>query len=398
MKKFVTVIAVICIVFTGIFSYFQIQEKARKAEKEAADPYAAYEKAVSEMPVIDAEALRSAYPESTVIGTVNGKEITWGEYFPTYYSYVSEVDEYIKTMLLYYGDAPGWDEAYGSDPDVKLKDLPAIYTESGLRQNAAIDGYAELNGITLSEESEAGIDAQILQDKISYCGADATDEDFEEFLGLNYYTIAGYRQLQERNFLYRQMFEDLYGSNGEKISDEDGEKYLADNGYMAAEHILLMTTDRNTGETLSEDHIREKHAKAEEISSELRAIENEEERYAKLKEYQEEYNEDTGSAYYPDGYVFTSGTMVAEFEAAVASQKAYEVSEPVETSYGYHVIMTMPLNANAVISYTDSGTPMTAKAKMANEQYGANLQEYMDGMEIKYNESWKKPDLTDFMK
>ena len=90
--------------------------------------------------------------------------------------------------------------------------------------------------------------------------------------------------------------------------------------------------------------------------------------------------------------------MVAEFEAAVASQKTYEVSEPIETSYGYHVIMTMPLNANAVISYTDSGTPMTAKAKMANEQYGANLQEYMDGMEIKYNESWKKPDLTDFMK
>ena len=51
----------------------------------------------------------------------------------------------------------------------------------------------------------------------------------------------------------------------ELVSDEDALSYLKENGYMSANHILIMTKDPSTGEELSDSDKADKKAKADEI-------------------------------------------------------------------------------------------------------------------------------------
>lgn len=41
---------------------------------------------------------------------------------------------------------------------------------------------------------------------------------------------------------------------------------------------------------------------------------------------------------------FSSGTMVAEFERALYQMKIGEVSKPIKTKFGFHIIERMPLD------------------------------------------------------
>jgi len=57
----------------------------------------------------------------------------------------------------------------------------------------------------------------------------------------------------------------------------------------------------------------------------------------------EQYGEDPGMKTSPDGYVFTTGEMVEEFEKTAFNLNEGEISKPVKTQFGYHIIMRMPL-------------------------------------------------------
>lgn len=59
---------------------------------------------------------------------------------------------------------------------------------------------------------------------------------------------------------------------------------------------------------------------------------------ADFDELMNNYSEDTGLAAFPDGYFFTKGKMVAEFENSAFSLEDGQVSDIVETSYGYHIL------------------------------------------------------------
>ena len=57
------------------------------------------------------------------------------------------------------------------------------------------------------------------------------------------------------------------------------------------------------------------------------------------------YSEDPGSQSQPDGYVFTTGEMVPEFENATKALKVGEISGIVESTYGYHIIKRIDIPA-----------------------------------------------------
>jgi parvulin-like peptidyl-prolyl isomerase len=56
-----------------------------------------------------------------------------------------------------------------------------------------------------------------------------------------------------------------------------------------------------------------------------------------------QYGKDPGMEAYPQGYVFTKGEMVESFEKATYGLKDGEISEPVKSEYGYHVIQRQAL-------------------------------------------------------
>lgn len=57
-----------------------------------------------------------------------------------------------------------------------------------------------------------------------------------------------------------------------------------------------------------------------------------------------EYSEDPGLANAPDGYVFTTGEMVQEFEDAAFALGEGKISGLVKSPYGYHIIKREPLD------------------------------------------------------
>lgn len=97
-----------------------------------------------------------------------------------------------------------------------------------------------------------------------------------------------------------------------------------------AKHILISTKDEN-GQELGADAKEEKRLLAEKLYQDIMSG-------ADFDELMNEYSADPGLAAYPDGYTFGPGEMVEEFEKTAFSLNAGEVSEPVLTTHGYHII------------------------------------------------------------
>lgn len=117
----------------------------------------------------------------------------------------------------------------------------------------------------------------------------------------------------------------------QEVTDEELENYYKDS-YYCAKHILI-----------SEDSEKLDGKTAEELANELlEKARNGEDFDAMMTEY----SEDPGSESNPDGYVFTDGEMVSEFENTV---KGLEVGkyEVCKSDYGYHVILRLELPAFA---------------------------------------------------
>lgn len=57
-----------------------------------------------------------------------------------------------------------------------------------------------------------------------------------------------------------------------------------------------------------------------------------------------QYGEDPGMENSPEGYTFTKGKMVDEFYNAAMALDVGEISHPVRSSYGFHIIKRLPLN------------------------------------------------------
>ena len=208
-----------------------------------------------------------------------------------------------------------------------------------------------------------------------------------------------YHRITLQNLLYQESFKKLYGENGENVTDEDALAWLEKNQYMSAVHVLFLNKDSATNEPLDEAALAGKKAELEALIEELRAVEEPEERAAAFKAKMNELSEDPGKENYPDGYVFKPGAMVAEFENAVLSLEDYEISDVVETSYGYHVIMRLPLTADGVVEFnSNTGEPRTARMLAANQEYGDKLQELADSLGFEWLPGFEDPILTDYLK
>lgn len=114
------------------------------------------------------------------------------------------------------------------------------------------------------------------------------------------------------------------------VSEETLRAFAEETPYYAAYHILLLSEERGEAEA---------KRLAEEVLAQLDQNPSSEVFFALLSAY----NEDPGMTTNPNGYLFTSGEMVEEFESAVASLEDYQYTgAPVKTSYGYHIILRIP--------------------------------------------------------
>ena len=385
MKKFIALLIAMCLafaVFTGCNQSaagdtaapaadeadVQPTEDATADTADASEADAAA--AAVETKSVDFAAIYALHQPDEVVAAVDGRDVTWAEYFYWLYVQGSQIDNYIQQMAAYYGLQISWDDTLEDGSDETYADTALSNAESMLCQVYGIEGYAKANKVELTDADKETIKTQLESDIKAVCGDDGTEEQFNE----------------------------KYGENGEKVTDEDAVKYLEDNGYLSANHILLMTIDPDTREALTDEQIAEKKATAEKIAAELKAIKDPEELVKRFAELKAEYCEDTGKETYPDGYVFTEGKMVAEFEDTVKALSAHEVSDPVESQYGFHIIMRLPSDADRTVSYSSDGKALSARYLAASDAYQTDISAYIDTLSCDFASGFEKPVITDYLK
>lgn len=397
MKKILVLLLAVCVIGAGVAGCAgQTREPAETSVEavpdpatEAPAPEEAPQAAEEAAPVktLDLDAIYALHdPDETVL-TIAGQEIPWQDYYYFYYSEASQLAQQFE-MMQYYGYAMGWSDT-ADEEGHSYADVVPLYAEESLRQLITIENFAAEHGVTLSEEEEEQLREQHQSNITNYCGEGATEEDFNTFLAKIYLRPELYQRLNRANRLYQDSYTQLYGENGQLLAAEEALRCMEELGLISANHILIATIDLTTREALSDEAVQEKTALARQIAGELQAIEDAEARVARFLELKEQYCEDGGD------YVFGSGVMVKEFENGARALEEYQVSDPILTEYGYHIILRRPLDVDAAVT-TSSGSNQTGRSMAATTLFNEQMEAFLESVTAEPVNGFQAPVLLDY--
>lgn len=325
----------------------------------------AYAKVVAQL-----DAASKKYDGSAVVATVNGTEVTWKLY---YYLIGSLTSQYINyTMAI-----PDFSADMGDG--TTLQDAMREALEARIKYYTVAITEAENRGLTDTVNAE--VDEQWNSIVEQYGGVDALMEAMESA----YLDEPTYRMLLTSNAAFNAIMVDSYGTAGEKLTDEDVLTWANDNNYLHCKHILFLTQN-DDGTDKTDEEKAEIRKEAEATLAELRTLEDDREAMiARFDELMADAD-DPGMTTFPDGYTFTSNQMVQEFEDGTRALEEYEISDIVESSYGYHIILRLPLDPEGKTLSQDSGTGdyMTLRADAANELFNAMLLDWIETSTVEW--------------
>lgn len=306
------------------------------------------------------------YDAGEVVMTINGAPVTWEEYFYWIYSIAYQLDQMSEV-----------DWSADLDGTYTYQTYAQQYAENALTQYSVIAQKAGELGLEISEEEQAEID-EIYAEDVEQFG-DGDEAAFAEYLAGNHIPRGMYDSMNSVSVHYKNIFEYYFGVMGADLPDEDVRSYAQDAEYMHAKHILLNTLD-DDGEPFSDEEKEAVLARARELVSQLKGL------YGaameeKFDELMQENSEDGGLAYYPDGYYFLPGEMVQPFENAVRSLAEGGLSpEPVESDFGYHIILRLPLDFDEGIDYSGYSLRYIAASALFDNM----TREWFDAAEVEY--------------
>ncbi len=333
----------------------------------------------------DYSAAYKAYPIDQVMLTVDGVDITWGEMF---YWYAYDV----SNMENYFGNITDWDAVSNFDSTKTNREYVTDNAIATISRYCSLEKKAADIGVSLNEVDNTMLQAQWENNIANYGGS---EEALLAYLEGAYLSKTVYDHISRVNVLYAKASEEMFGEGGEKISDSDLYAVAEDMGYMRAKHILISTVD-DTNTELPEQQLTEKKARADEIYGELSDITDHAALAARVDEYIKSDGEDPGATYYTEGYTFLagSGSMDADFEAAVSSLGENEISKPVKTQFGYHIILRLPLDRQAPVSYTSETEFTTLGYHVAQEMFSAETESWAQKAEVVTTEEYDNIDLA----
>ena len=289
----------------------------------------------------------------TVVATAGEAEITADSLLYWLAANVDSTAQYYAMMGMSIDSLP-WDTEVEEGVTMAQSFLDSALQTAALY--ALVPVIAQQEGLTVSEES-----AQAIQQSMdSFAQQAGNDAMVDHMLWSSALTRDLYTRMIQAGDLNTQLMTRYYGDGApDAPKDEDILTYVSDNLGIAykAKHILLKTVDTDkpikdedgkaTGEyeSLDDATVAQKKATAEDILAQLQAAGDKE---ALFDQLMEEYSEDTdssGNVNSPEGYEAQSGQMVAAFEEAALALQPGEISGIVESPYGYHIILRLPIQA-----------------------------------------------------
>lgn len=296
------------------------------------------------------------FPKDTVLFTVNGVAVTAEEYL----YWLANMTDYYSMMMLYSGGVLDLDEAIDETGTTWGDQLKEVAYENAVLLAVGEEAAAKY-AISLDDSDRESI-AQQRDGRIESAGDEAAYAGQLQERGINDKTL--YRMdlratlLDKVQTAYTEKV--LSADDPEAITDEEMAAYLEESGTLRAKHILLLTKDPNTNEEYDDAKKAEQKAKAEEILAKLR------EDPTQFDALMNESSEDTGLTAYPDGYLFGPGEMVTEFESGTRALAVGEISDIVESTYGYHIILRLDADCDE------------AREEFAMEKFNEMMGNYVD--------------------
>ena len=315
------------------------------------------------------------YDPDTPVLRVGDITYDWDDYFTILRQNISS--------LLYYGI----NDLHMPLGEQTVGEMMRDSTEMQLKQPAMLYAKAAEEGISLSAADEQEIDGEIQSYADMYFDGDkdalfTAMELSEEF----------YREQAGAAILYDHLFEKYFGAKGEKLDEADALAYVSDNDILYAKHILFKFVD-DAGTKLDEETVEAKKRQAEETLEKLKNA-PQEEQAALFDELMHSLSEDTGLQVYPDGYFFREGDMVQAFYEAALTLEEGQISEVVESEYGYHILFRPALTADAIYGSDSSGEPYTLRYFVAGELFGNMATEWLDQTEVSYFDDFESLDVA----
>jgi len=307
----------------------------------------------------DFEHAFAAFPPDTVMLRVEDLTITWEELFFGMYGT-------IQAVLANRGGVIDWSEILFDD----------VTMAQAILDNA-VENLLEFKALEFAG-TRLGMSYEIVRDSVrdefeALIEEHETEDAVWEMLWHN----AGIRSREVLDFvigtrfMVPYIFEEMFGEDGASLPDEDIEAFFAEHGeeFLMAKHILFSLMNEETADTAAE--------RAEEILQRLMAFDGDDFE-AFFDELMFTYSEDPGSFNFPQGYIFQFHEMVPEFSSAVVELEVGEFSQIVESSFGYHIILRIPLNFNVA----PMGSQFSVRSIAAQEMFAHDVFGRISGFNI----------------
>ncbi|MBR5945235.1 MAG: peptidylprolyl isomerase [Lachnospiraceae bacterium] len=271
-----------------------------------------------------------------------------------------------QEMMVYLTNLQNrYEQVYGSeiwetgDEGLTLESNVKDNVLAKIAQVKTMDLLAASYGITLDDKENELVN----QAAAAYFGS--LNDTEKELMGVNEELIARmYAEYALSNKIYQYLIKDI----NPEISDDEART-------ITVEHILIKTYAKDgTGKRINYSDRMKKEALelAEEVCALAKDTENN-----SFEDLIEEYNEDSVSK-----YSFGKGEMDPAFEEAAFNLGNGEISDVVETEYGYHIIKCI----NTFDREETDANKLKIVAKRRQEVFGEKYDEFVAGLTRKLND------------
>jgi len=321
---------------------------------------------------IDFDAAFATFPPDTVMVRAGDLTVTWAELFVFLFRSVQD-------LMQYSPEGIDWDDDIGG---VTLAEIVLTSSSERTLPFMIVEYGAKAIELSLSEEDYKEHTAEINEIIDSY----GSREEFMKVLWENggFYSLEVFERLLLLEYTSGLLFLELYGENGESFPDEDVLDYVEQNEFMMAKHILIMSAENDSAREEAEDILKQLNAK--------KSANDFEEFFDSLMF---ELSEDPGSIANPKGYLFQFEDMVAPFSEACAALEIGQLSEIVETEYGYHIILRIAVDFDSVPgSVARAGLSYSVREMAAIEDFEKVMYEWRQQLDPVFTPEYDSIDLA----
>ena len=252
-----------------------------------------------------------------------------------------------------------WTQPYGAEGSASISDTVKADALTVIEHFQVLENKALEYGAALTAEQEAAM-AQEFSQGIEQEGG---EEAFQKALDQLCISRQGFEVENRKAYLQQALWDKLLAEG--KLGEDTLEDFMEENGIYAAKHILISTRRANAEGTGYEEFSDEEKAQVleqmEDLRAQLAAAGDSEECFDELMEqYSEDGRTADGKLAAPDGYTYVYSAdkvtsynqmaMVPEFEEGAKALEVGQISQPVKTDYGYHIILRIDVDEKQAAS------------------------------------------------